>query len=128
MRSPRTKPASTRLARRAVATANEVGALTATIDEKPANLNDYGLGAPRIEVDFKATGDKDFRTLLIGQKTPTGGNLFAKKKGEDKVFLIAGFQEPTFNRGTFELRDKAVYVEITSSDKPTETGGVGGAA
>jgi hypothetical protein len=78
------------------------------IDEKPANLNDYGLAAPRIEVDFKATGDKDFRTLLIGQKTPTGGNLFAKKKGEDKVFLIAGFQEPTFNRGTFELRDKAV--------------------
>jgi Domain of unknown function (DUF4340) len=77
------------------------------IDEKPANLNDYGLAAPRIEVDFKATGDKDFRTLLIGQKTPTGGNLFAKKKGEDKVFLIAGFQEPTFNRRTFELRDKA---------------------
>ncbi len=77
------------------------------IDEKPASLNEYGLATPRIEVDFKATGDKDFRTLLIGQKTPTGGNLFAKKKSEDKVFLIAGFQEPTFNRGTFELRDKA---------------------
>ena len=77
------------------------------IDEKPANLNDYGLTTPRIEVDFKAAGDKDFRTLLIGQKSPTGGNLFAKKKGEDKVFLIAAFQEPTFNRGTFDLRDKA---------------------
>ena len=77
------------------------------IDEKPANLNDYGLTTPRIEVDFKATGDKDYRTLLIGQKSPTGGNLFAKKKGEDKVFLIAGYQEPTFNKTTFDLRDKA---------------------
>ena len=77
------------------------------IDEKPANLNDYGLTTPRIEVDFKATGDKDYRSLLIGQKSPTGGNLFAKKKGEDKVFLIAGYQEPTFNKRTFDLRDKA---------------------
>ena len=77
------------------------------IDEKPASLNDYGLATPRIEVAFKAAGDKDYRSLLIGQKSPTGGNLFAKKKGEDKVCLIAGYQEPTFNKATFDLRDKA---------------------
>lgn len=77
------------------------------VEEKPANLNDYGLASPRIEVDFKAAGDKDFRSLLIGQKSPAGGNLFAKRKGDDKVFLIAGFQEQTFNRSTFDLRDKA---------------------
>ena len=35
-----------------------------------------------------------------------GGDLFAKRNGEDKVFLIAAFQEPTFNRATFDLRDK----------------------
>lgn len=77
------------------------------VEEKPANLNDYGLASPRIEVDFKAAGDKDFRSLLIGQKSPAGGNLFAKRKGDDKVFLIAAFQEQTFNRSTFDLRDKA---------------------
>jgi hypothetical protein len=78
------------------------------IDEKPASLNDYGLASPRIEVDFKAAGDKEFRTLLIGEKSPTGGNVFAKKKGEDKVFLVAAYQEQTFNRKPFDLRDKAV--------------------
>jgi hypothetical protein len=36
MRSPRTNPARTRLARTAVATANEVGALTATSAANPA--------------------------------------------------------------------------------------------
>lgn len=77
------------------------------IDEKATNLNDYGLATPRIEVDFKAAGDKDFRTLLIGQKSPTGGNLFAKRKGDDKVFTIPAYQEQTFNRKTFDLRDKA---------------------
>jgi hypothetical protein len=77
------------------------------VEEKSASLNDYGLASPRIEIDFKAAGDKDFRSLLIGQKSPTGGNLFAKRKGDEKVFLIAAFQEQTFNRSTFDLRDKA---------------------
>jgi hypothetical protein len=77
------------------------------IDESPANLNDYGLSSPRVEIDFKATGDKEFRRLLIGQKSPTGGNLFAKRNSEKRVFLIPAFQDQTFNRATFDLRDKA---------------------
>mgnify|MGYP003694589347 CR=1 FL=1 len=60
------------------------------IDENPSNLNDYGLSNPRVEVDFKAAGDKDYRKLFIGEKTPTGGDLFAKRNDEKKVFLISG--------------------------------------
>ena len=78
------------------------------IDENPANLNDYGLSNPRIEIDFKATGDKDYRKLLIGEKSPTGADLFAKRNDEKKVFLIPAFQETTFNKDTFDLRDKMV--------------------
>src|SRR4029077_19418673 len=76
------------------------------IDENPANLVDYGLGAPRIEIQFKAEGDKDFKTLQIGQKTPAGANLFAKRGSDKRVFTIGSFQEGTFNRSTFDLRDK----------------------
>jgi Domain of unknown function (DUF4340) len=76
------------------------------IDENPASLADYGLGAPRVEIQFKASGDKDFRKLFIGQKTPTGANLFAKRNDDKRVFTIAAFQEQTFNRSTFDLRDK----------------------
>jgi Domain of unknown function (DUF4340) len=99
------------------------------VDDKPANLNDYGLGSPRIEIDFKAAGDKDFRRLLIGQKSPTGANLFAKRNAEERVFLIPAFQEQTFNRGTFDLRDKAVLrfdrdkvdrIEIDAAGKTLE--------
>src|SRR3981081_602708 len=49
------------------------------VDDKPANLNDYGLASPRIEIDFKAAGDKDFRHLFIGQKSPHDKNLVAKR-------------------------------------------------
>ena len=78
------------------------------IDEHPTSLNDYGLSNPRIEVDFKASGDKDYKKLLIGEKTPTGADLFAERNGENKVFLVPAFQESTFDKKTFDLRDKTL--------------------
>lgn len=96
---------------------NEVNGITSAlstvevvrvVDENPANLNDYGLSNPRIEVDFKAAGDKDYKKLLIGEKSPTGADLFAKRNDEKKVFLIPAFQESTFDKKTFDLRDKTL--------------------
>jgi len=82
--------------------------ITRVVDENPSSLNDYGLSNPRIEVDFKAAGDKDSRKLLVGSKTPTGGDLYAKRSDEKKVFLIPAYQETTLNRTTFDLRDKGL--------------------
>jgi Domain of unknown function (DUF4340) len=99
------------------------------VDENPASLVDYGLGAPRIEIQFKASGDKDFKTLQIGQKTPAGGNLFAKRGSDKRVFTIPSFQEQTFNRSTFDLRDKTAmkfdrdkvdHIELTADNKTIE--------
>jgi len=95
----------------------EIGSLTSAlasteivrvVDENPTSLNDYGLSNPRIEVDIKAAGDKDYRKLLVGGKTPTGGDLYAKRNDEKKVFLIPAMQETTLNRTTFDLRDKGL--------------------
>jgi uncharacterized protein DUF4340 len=82
--------------------------VTRVIDENPTNLNDYGLSNPRIEIDFKGPGDKEYRKLFVGDKSPTGADLFAKRNDEKKVFLIPGFQETSLNRTTFDLREKAV--------------------
>ncbi len=82
--------------------------MTRVIDENPTNLVDYGLSNPRIQLDFKATGDKDYRKLLIGEKSPTGSDLFAKRNDEKRVFLIPAFQESTLNKSTFDLREKTL--------------------
>ena len=82
--------------------------MTRVVDDNPTNLNDYGLSNPRMQLDFKASGDKEYRKLLIGEKSPTGGDMFAMRNGEKKVFLIPAFQESTFNRSTFDLREKTV--------------------
>jgi hypothetical protein len=96
------------------------------IDENPTNLNDYGLSNPRIQIDFKGAGDKDYRKLLVGDKSPTGSDLFAKRNDEKKVFLIPAFQETSLSRTTFDLREKAVLkfdrekvdgLEVTAGSK-----------
>jgi hypothetical protein len=94
----------------ASAIANALGQaeIVRVIDENPADLKDYGLATPRFAIDFKAAGDKDYRRLLIGEKSPTGSDLFAKRNDETKVFLIPASQESTLNRSTFDLRDKTL--------------------
>jgi Domain of unknown function (DUF4340) len=76
------------------------------IDEKPSEISEYGLKDPRVEVAFKSGGQE--RKLLIGKKTPPGTDLYAKLADSNRVFLIQSYLDTTFNKGTFDLRDKAV--------------------
>ena len=80
--------------------------LQRVVDENPSDVKQYGLASPRVEVGFKADG-KTHR-LLIGNKTPPGTDLYAKLGDQNKVFLVASYLDSTFNRGTFDLRDKSV--------------------
>lgn len=76
------------------------------VDEAPADLAEYGLKEPRVEVAFKSGGQE--RRLQLGGKTPTGTDIYAKLADQKQVFLISSFLDSTFNRGTFDLRDKTV--------------------
>lgn len=77
-----------------------------TVDENPSDVSAFGLSPAAMEVTFKAEGMSDVARLLIGRKTPTGSDLYAKLADQPRVFLISGYLDTTFNRGTFELRDK----------------------
>ncbi|MGH9373128.1 MAG: DUF4340 domain-containing protein [Vicinamibacterales bacterium] len=96
------------------------------VDENPPDLKEYGLSQPRIEVSFKSAGQQ--HTLLVGQKTPPGTDLYAKRAADNRVFLIPSHLEATFNKGTFDLRDKSVLkidrdkldaLELETADRTT---------
>ena len=78
------------------------------VDEAAADLAQYGLASPRVEVEYKAGDDKSSGKLLLGAKTPAGGNVYAMKNDEKRVFLVAEYQNASLNKSTFDLRDKAV--------------------
>jgi hypothetical protein len=78
------------------------------VDEKPADLQGFGLEPARIDVRFKVKGETGERRVLLGDKTPTGGDLYAKLPDSPRVFLVGSYLESSFNKSTFALRDKAV--------------------
>ena len=76
------------------------------VDDQATDFKQYGLDPARIDVAFKAAG-KEHR-LLLGQKTPTGADVYAKLPGAPRVFLVSSYLETTFNKSTFDLRDKTI--------------------
>lgn len=76
------------------------------VEENPGDLAEFGLASPRVEVAFKSGGQQ--HRLLIGQKTPSGSDVYARLADQKKVFLISSFLESTFNHGSFDLQDKSV--------------------
>ena len=93
------------------------------VDEKPSDLKPFGLDPARIEIAFKKKGDPALHRVLIGDKTPTGSELYAKLPDTPRVFLVSSYLDSTLNKNTFALRDKRVLqfdrasvqtVELTS--------------
>ena len=102
---------------KADADATEVAAVTSglagleiqrVVDENPPDLAQYGLNPPKIDVSFRVRDSKDFQRLLVGEKTPTGGDVYAKTPNSNRVFLISSYLEGTFNKTAFNFRDKAI--------------------
>ena len=78
------------------------------VDEKPADLKGFGLEPPAVDVRFKAKGQDAEHRVLLGDKTPTGGDLYAKLPESPRVFLVPSYLQASFNKTTFALRDKKV--------------------
>jgi uncharacterized protein DUF4340 len=76
------------------------------IEDNPGDVAEFGLAAPHVEVTFKAGGKQN--RLELGQKTPSGTDVYARVGGQKRVFLVSSFLESTFNRSSFDLRDKSV--------------------
>lgn len=87
--------------------------LSRVIDEAPTDLSPFGLDTPRIVVGF--TTPEGAERLMIGTRTATGGDLYAKLESAPRVFLIPSWLETSLDRTTFQLRDKA----IAELDRPS---------
>lgn len=92
--------------------------VTRVVDDNPADVKDYGLTTPVVEVSFTSKAGSPSGKLLIGTKTSTGGSIYARKDGDKRVVLIGEFNQTTFNKSTFDLRDKA----IVTFDRSTVNG------
>ena len=75
--------------------------------DNPSDLKQFGLAEPQITVEFKADGGAS-GSFKLGNKNATQGEMYALKGGDSKVFLVSSFQESSFSREPFALRDKKI--------------------
>jgi uncharacterized protein DUF4340 len=80
------------------------------VDENAADLKQYGLEPARIEIAFRPKGQKELKRLQIGEKTPTGSDLYARFPDQKRVFLVSSYLDSTFNKNTFALRDRRILL------------------
>lgn len=79
-----------------------------TLEENPKSVAQFGLEPARITVGVRIAGESGMRRLQVGNKTPTGGDLYARVEGQPKLLLISAYVEDSLNKTTFALRDKSV--------------------
>ena len=93
---------------------NEVSSMLSTpssltserlIEQKAANLGDYGLAQPDAEVSVT---EKDNKTqkLLIGDNAPSGNAAYVALAGDPRVFTLAKYSKTSLEKSEKDLRDK----------------------
>jgi hypothetical protein len=75
--------------------------------DNPADLAQFGLAEPQIVVEFKAEGGQS-GSFKLGGKNPTQTEIYAMKGGGNTVVLVSSFQESSFTKEPFALRDKKI--------------------
>jgi hypothetical protein len=78
------------------------------LDESPSpdSLTAFGLDEPRMAIGF--TTDTGEQTLMLGTRTVTGGDIYARLADQPGVFLVPSWLESSLDRTTFQLRDKTL--------------------
>jgi hypothetical protein len=76
------------------------------VDEKPANLQDYGLDRPALSLEVLTDAKPEKFALLLGDDTPTGGGLYAQVAGNPRVITLYSYLKSSLDKKVFDLRDK----------------------
>jgi hypothetical protein len=71
------------------------------------DLPSYGLAPADVRVKFTLADGKT-TTLLLGEKTPGGNDVYAKLEGDRRLFTTYSYSEDSFNKTYKDLRDKRI--------------------
>jgi hypothetical protein len=72
----------------------------------PGNLAEYGLEKPRSTVSVLLEGSGEPLKLVLGEKTPDGGAVYAKLPAQPRVFTLPSYVEGSLAKKPFDLRDR----------------------
>jgi len=86
----------------------------AVVENQPANLGEYGLSDPSLEVDVTGKDNKTSR-LLLGDDAPADEGVYVQLAGNPKVFTVGSYVKTGLNKSLGDLRDKRLLPVDASS-------------
>lgn len=113
-----------------VSSASSLSSDQVVYDKPPANLDEFGLKRPSVEVILTQKDGKQ-KTIEIGDEAPTGSSYFVKVAGDPRIFTIASFNKQALDKTGNDLRDKRLLtfdqnkltrVELTAKGQTLEFG------
>jgi hypothetical protein len=72
--------------------------ITRVVDESASDLSKYGLKDPSLKFILKFK-DKSEKSLLIGDASPMGHDLYGMVEGDNRVLLISAFRDSLEKKG-----------------------------
>ena len=93
------------------------------VSENVVEWGPYELSEPALSVAFEL--EDGGGELQFGRDTPTGSGVFARLKGEPRLFTVYSYNKTSFEKSVFDLRDKRlVRIDQDSISQVTvEAGG-----
>jgi hypothetical protein len=100
------------------------------VEEKAADLSQYGLNAPAVEVVITRKDGKTHK-LLIGDDTPTGSGVYVMVDSDPRVYTAFSSTKTSLDKSWQDLRDKRLLtfdqdkltrVELTAKKATVEFG------
>ena len=77
------------------------------VEEKAADLGQFGLASPKLEVDITAKNNQ-LRKLLIGDETPASSGVYAKLENDPRVFTIASYTKNNLDKSIINTVRKKI--------------------
>ena len=88
---------------------------TRVVEENPKDLSIYGLSTPLLKIHFKFENKKE-ETLLLGDESPMGGNLYIKRESYPAVMMTPASRS-RFEKSVYSFRDKTLLNFSTGTIK-----------
>jgi|GEM_PF-1262678 len=86
---------------------NRVSKVRAVSKDEHVDPASFGLAEPELTIRFHHS--EGWAGFLIGDKSPVGTEVYAKRQAEPEVFLIASVDRTTLDKSLHALRDKRVF-------------------
>jgi hypothetical protein len=82
------------------------------VEDKAAELKQYGLDQPGLELDITEKNNKT-QKLLIGDDTPASGAVYAMLAGDSRVFTMSKYMKTSVDKSLNDVRDKRLLTVNT---------------